>query len=177
MALIPTSTLVVQSFAGALYGVQLGTNTMAAVNRDIANLGLNPTLNAYFSYSFGNLTAAQVAARLVANLGITTGSDNAVAYVVGQLGAAPAAKRGEVISSILQAFSGLTADATYGAAATAWNSKMDAAADYTGTTDVAVGTAVSTFTLTAGAKKTETTANTDTAFRRLITTLTQPVLA
>ena len=79
MALIPTSTAIVQSYAGALYGKQIGTVTMAAVNRDIDNMGLNSTLNAYFSYSFGTETATQVATRVVTNLGITEGADNAIA--------------------------------------------------------------------------------------------------
>jgi len=162
MALIPTSTSVVQSFAGALYGLQIGTVTMAAVNRDVDNLGLNATLNAYYSYSFGALTVSQVAETIATNLGITTGKENAVAYIVGKLSAAPAATRGQVVAEMLQAFSSLTADATYGAAATAWNTKVEAAAAYTGTANVAVGTVVSTFALTAGVDQIVGTTGNDT---------------
>jgi hypothetical protein len=161
MALIPTSTAIVQSFAGALYGKQIGTTTMAAVNRDVTSLGLNATLNSYFTYSFGSMTAAQVADLVVTNLGIVTGKDNAAAYVVGQLNSAKSAVWGQTISSILQAFSGLTADATYGAAATAWNTQVEAAAAYAGASDVAIGAVVSTFTLTAGVDIVTTTSGND----------------
>ena len=170
MSLIPTSTAIVQSFAGALYGQQIGTVTMAAVNRDIDNLGLNSTLNSYFNYSFGTLTAAQVADRVTTNLGITTGKDNANAYIVGVLAGKAANIWGETVSGILAAFSSMTADETYGAAAAAWNTKVQAAAAYTGTADVAIGTVVSTFMLTAGVAK--------TAFQRFIAELTaQPAFA
>jgi hypothetical protein len=148
MSLIPTSTAIVQSFAGAMYGKQLGSVTLAAVNRDIDNLGINSTLNAYFNYSFKSLTATEVATRVVTNLGITEGADNGIAYVVGVLAGKAANIWGQTISEILAAFSSMTADATYGAAATAWNSKVEAAASYTGAADVGVGTVVSTFTLT-----------------------------
>ena len=168
MALIPTSTALVQTFAGALYGKQIGTVTMAAVNRDIDNLGLDTALNSYFTYSFGNETATQVATRLVTNLGITDGADNAIAYVVGVLGGKEAKIWGQTIAGILADFSKMTSDPTYGAAATAWNTKIEAAVAYTGTTDVTIGTVVSTFMLTASI---------DTAFKSFISTLKQPVFA
>jgi S-layer protein len=161
MALIPTSTAIVQSFAGALYGKQIGSVTLTSVNNDINNLGLNTTLNSYFNYTFGSMTAAQVANLMVTNLGIANGKDNAVAYVVGQLNAANKLAWGQTVSGILQAFSGLTADATYGAAAAAWNTQIEAAAAYTGATDVAIGTVVSTFTLTAGVDTVAGTAGND----------------
>ena len=148
MALIPTSTAIVQSFAGALYGKQIGSVTMKAVSSDINSLGLNTTLNSYFSYSFGTMTAAQVADMMVTNLGIVDGKANAVAYVVGQLNAAKPAVWGQTLSGILTAFSSLTADATYGAAATAWNTKVEAAAAYTGAADVSISEIVSVFPLT-----------------------------
>lgn len=147
MALIPTSTAIVQSFAGALYGKQIGSVTLKAVSSDINNLGLNTTLNSYFSYSFGSMTAAQVADLMVTNLGIVDGKANAAAYVVGQLNAVKPAVWGQTISGILAAFSSLTSDATYGAAASAWNSKIEAAAAYTGAADVSISEIVSVFPL------------------------------
>jgi len=162
MASIPTSTLVVQRFASALYGVQVGSNTMAAVNRDIASLGLTTTLNSYYAASFGSMANSDVATMLVANLGITgAAATNAVAYVVGQLNGVATNAKGAVIANILAAFSGLTADATYGAAATAWNTSIDAAAAYTGAADVAIGAVVSTFTLTTGVDAITGTAGND----------------
>jgi hypothetical protein len=133
-----TGTKTVQSFAGALYGVQVGSTLMAEVNRDIDRNGLNQTLNTYFNASFGSELVATTAAKLVASLGITTGSAEAIAYVVGKLTPAGAAK-GEAIAKILQDFSSLTGDATYGAAAKAWNAKVDAATAYKGTDTQAMG--------------------------------------
>ena len=46
----PTNASQVQAFAGALFGVQVGSATMAQVNADIlANGGLTATLNGYYS--------------------------------------------------------------------------------------------------------------------------------
>jgi hypothetical protein len=133
-----TGTKTVQSFAGALYGVQVGSTLMAEVNRDIDRNGLNQTLNTYFNASFGSELVATTAAKLVASLGITTGSAEAIAYVVGKLTPAGAAK-GEAIAKILQDFSSLTGDLTYGAAAKAWNAKVDAATAYKGTDTLPLG--------------------------------------
>lgn len=144
-----TGTKIVQSFAGALYGVQVGSITMEEVNRDIDRGSLNQTLNTYFNASFGSMTVADVAAKLVANLGITTGSEEAIAYVVGKLTPKSADERGQEIASILQDFAGLTADATYGAAAKAWNAKVDAAAAYKGTDNIAMGSGA-TYQLSVG---------------------------
>ena len=144
-----TGTKIVQSFAGALYGVQVGSITMEEVNRDIDRGSLNQTLNTYFKSSFGSMTVAAVAAKLVANLGITTGSAEAIAYVVGKLTPKSADERGQEIASILQDFAGLTADATYGAAAKAWNAKVDAAAAYKGTDNIAMGSGA-TYQLSVG---------------------------
>ena len=144
-----TGTKIVQSFAGALYGVQVGSITMEEVNRDIDRGSLNQTLNTYFKSSFGSMTVAAVAAKLVANLGITTGSAEAIAYVVGKLTPKSADERGQEIASILQDFAGLTADATYGAAAKAWNAKVEAAAAYKGTDNIAMGSGA-TYQLSVG---------------------------
>lgn len=144
-----TGTKTVQSFAGALYGVQVGSTLMAEVNRDIDRNGLNQTLNNYFNASFGSQSVAAVAANLVANLGITTGSADAVAYVSGKLTTAGVGSYGQAIAQILQDFAGLTGDTTYGAAATAWNQKVQAALDYTGQATVEIGTGV-VYQLTTG---------------------------
>ena len=140
----PTNANQVQAFAGALYGVQVGATTLAQVTNDIqAAGGLTNALNGYYSSSFGSKTTASVASTVAANLGLTgTTASSATDYITGQLNAAPAAGRGAVIANILNLFSGLTADATYGTAATAWNAKVDVAAAYKGTSDVAIGTVV-----------------------------------
>jgi hypothetical protein len=169
-----TNALKVQAFAGALYGIQVGTTTMAQVNADItSNGGLANTLNGYYASSFGSVANATVAASVAANLGLTGDAlASGTAYIAAQLNGAAAGARGAVISAILDQFAGLTADATFGAAATAWNTKVDAANAYTGAANVAIGSTVGqgqTFTLTAGVAK--------TAFDRFISQLTQPVFA
>lgn len=149
----PTNANQVQAFAGAMYGQQIGSVTLAQVTSDIqASGGLTNALNAYYNASFGSRTTASVAATVVANLGLTgQAATDGTAYITAQLTAAPAAARGAVIANILNLFSGLTADATYGTAATAWNAKVDIAAAYSGAGDVAVGTIIAkAFNLTTG---------------------------
>jgi hypothetical protein len=167
-----TNALKVQAFAGALFGIQVGTTTMTQVNADItSNGGLANTLNGYYASSFGGVANATVAATVAANLGLTGDAlASGTAYITAQLNGAAANARGSVISNILDQFAALSSDATFGAAATAWNAKVDAASAYTGTNNVAIGSVVSTFMLTAGVAK--------TAFQRFIAELTaQPAFA
>lgn len=147
---IVTDTVAVQRFAMGLFGVQVGTVTMAQVDKQIDRSSLSATLNSYYTSAFGGQTTAAVAATLVANLGITgAGVAGAVAYVTGALNAAAPAARGEAVSNIINLFSGLTADATYGAAAQAWNANVDVAAAYTGAANTAFGSVIH-HSLTAG---------------------------
>lgn len=143
-----------QQFAMALYGIQLGTSTLTAVQDDIANNGgFTNTINSYFTYSFGSLPTATVAANLVQNVGITTGAADAITYVKAILDTTPAASRGVAVEGILNAFSKMTGDAVYGAAATYYNNRLSAAISYTGVNDVTVGTSSpsQTVPLTTGA--------------------------
>ncbi len=161
----PTNASQVQAFAGALYGVQVGTTTMAQVNADIAaNGGLASTLNSYYSATFGGVATSTVAATVAANLGLTGDAlTSGAAYVEAQLNAAAAGARGAVISSIVNLFGTLSADATFGAAATAWNAKVATAAAYTGAANVAVGTVVAqNFVLTTGVDSITGTSGNDT---------------
>jgi S-layer protein len=150
-----TNAVKVQSFAGAMFGIQVGTTTMAQINADITSVGgLANALNGYYASSFGNATTASVAASVAANLGITgTPLAEAVTYITAQLNAAAPGARGAVISNLLDNFANGAADATYGAFVTAWNAKVESANAYTGTANVAIGSTVSqgtAFTLTAG---------------------------
>jgi hypothetical protein len=142
----PTNANQVQAFAGALYGQQIGSITLAQVTSDIqAAGGLSKALNGYYSASFGSTPTATVAATVAANLGLTgTAATDAAAYITAVLNGTAASARGEAIQGVLSLFSTLTSNATFGAAATAWNVKVDAAAAYTGTTNVAIGTVIST---------------------------------
>jgi hypothetical protein len=156
MSFFPTNANQVQAFAGAMYGTQIGSVTMAQVTSDIAAVGgLKNALNAYYSASFGSLPTATVAATVAANLGLTgTALTSGTAYITAQLNGVAAGARGALISDIVNLFSTLASDATFGAAATAWNTKVAAAVAYTGATNVAVGTVVAagaqTFALTTG---------------------------
>jgi S-layer protein len=162
-----TNAVKVQAFAGAMFGVQVGSTTMAQINADITSAGgLSNALNGYYASSFGGATTASVAATVAANLGLTGDALTAgTAYVEAQLNAAAANARGAVISTILDQFAGLASDATFGAAATAYNDKVNTAVAYTGTTNVAIGTVVATssvFTLTSGVDTPAGTAGNDT---------------
>ena len=92
----PTNASQVQAFAGALYGVQVGTATMAQVNNDIlANGGLAATLNSYYAATFGSVATATVANTVAANLGLTGAAlTSGSAYIAAQLNAAAAGARG-----------------------------------------------------------------------------------
>ena len=166
MAILATNAVQIARFANALYGIQLGSATNAAVLADItAAGGLDNALNSYYASSFGSKTSAQVAAVMVANLGIVAGSNGLTAaavtdatnYIVATLNAAPATGKGAAVKSILNLWANISDDATlsstYGAAATAWNANVTAAQAYTAsnTADAAVGAVVTgqTFTLTA----------------------------
>ena len=154
MALFPTNAAQVQTFATALYGVQVGTTTMAQVTADIAAAGgLNNALNAYYSASFGSATTASVAATIVANVGLAADA-NAIAFVTAQLNAAAPAARGAAVIAMLDAFLSTTTG-TYAAAATAFNTTVATAVAYTGAANVVAGTAnpvaPQTFTLKVSA--------------------------
>ena len=154
---IPTSTVQLQRFASAVYGLQIGSTTLAAVQADIQAVGgIANALNAYYAASFGSTSTADVAKNMVTNFGITdaAAAAEATAYINGQLEAAPTATRGSVVSTVASLFSGLTSDAKYGTAATAYAAKITAAMNYTGSDDQTFGTTVpvagKVFTLLAG---------------------------
>jgi len=182
MAFLPTNAAQVQQFAAAMYGIQVGTTTMTQVNADINNAGsLSSALNSYYAVSFGSATTAAVAASVAANLGLTgTLATDGATYIKGQLDAAPATARGVVISNILNLFSTLSADATFGAAATAWNTKVESAVTYSGATDVVAGSTLArgnVFTLLTTPDAVVGTANPDTVVGVLHSTAASGTLA
>jgi hypothetical protein len=136
-----TTTATVQRFAGALFGLKLGSTTLQQVQTDLGSnpvANLDSVLNFYYGATFGAASAEDVAARLLANLDIVEGQYGldadevaaAEAYVVANLNAAPAGTWGAAVNSILAAFSNLAGDAQFGEVATAWNDKVDAAVAY-----------------------------------------------
>ena len=169
MAILATNAVQIARFANGLYGIQLGSATNAAVLADItAAGGLDNALNSYYTSSFGTKTSAQVAAIMVANLGIVAGQNGLTAaavtdatnYIVATLNAATASTKGVAVKNILNLWANIADDAnlsaTYGAAATAWDAQVAAAQLYTAsnTADISItaGAAIGqTFTLTTGA--------------------------
>lgn len=114
--------------AGALYNYGLGNELMASL---ASSNDINGLLNSIYTSSVGSAATSTVASTLVANLGITgPGVAAAQAYVVAQLNPVAVSGRGKAINDILMAFSSLTDDATYGAAAKAWNAKVANAVAY-----------------------------------------------
>jgi RTX calcium-binding nonapeptide repeat (4 copies) len=150
---ISTNGTVLARVAGALYNTQMSNATY----EEVKTLDPSSLANALFARDFSSATDATVATTLVTNLGLTAveGLDN---WVAAQLTAAGSAKGAKVVE-LLNGFAQMSADATYGAAATAFNTKVDAAlalsqtAGNAGGTFAAAGVAPvsgGTFTLTTG---------------------------
>ena len=154
---ISTNGVILTRLAGALYNQQLSNATynevLTAFNSPTA---LSTLANYLISTDFASKTDLQIATTLVSNLSLTsvTGLDN---WIAAQLTAAGTGNKGAKIISMLNDFSNMsTADATYGAAVTAFNTKIDAsqalsqATGNTGGTFTATGTTNKSFTLTTG---------------------------
>jgi hypothetical protein len=176
------NTLATQRFANALYNIQVGSTTLDAVLGDINNSEFgraDDAFNNYYAYSFGSMTPAQVTETLLANFGIVAGqyglTEELVGavrlYITGQLAAAPANARGAVVADLTEAWAGLAGDATFGAAATAWNAEIDAAMAYEGEADVVAGTVIpdnTFFRLTAQDDIIAGTSGDDTFFANVV---------
>jgi hypothetical protein len=149
---ISTNGTVMTRLAGALYNTQMSNATY----KEVAALDPSTLANALYARDFSSTTDATVATTLVTNLGLSSvaGLSN---WVAAQLTAAGASKGAKVVE-LLNGFAQMTADTTYGAAATAYNNKVDNAlllsqtTDNTGGAFDAINTAVvgKTFTLTTG---------------------------
>ena len=148
---ISTNGTVLARVAGALYNTQMSNATYSEVKTlDPASL-----VNTLYSRDFASVSDLTVATTLVANLGLSTvtGLNN---WVAAQLTAAGSANKGAKIVDLLNSFAQMTADTTYGAYATAFNTKVDAALALSQTTGNTGGTFAAanvlsgaTFTLTA----------------------------
>ena len=118
-------------FAGALYNIALDRATDAQVLSSIDKVGFAALVNEVYASDFGSATNDSVAATVAGNLGLTgTALTDGTAYILGQLNAATATTKGATIAAILDTFAGLSSDATYGAAATAWNARVESAVAY-----------------------------------------------
>jgi len=148
---ISTNGTVLARLAGALYNTQMSNATY----KEVASLDPSALANTLYARDFSASTDAAVATTLVTNLGLSsiTGLNN---WVAAQLTAAGSAKGAKVVD-LLNSFAQMTADTTYGAYATAFNTKVDAALALSQTTDNKGGTFAAagvdsgaTFALTAG---------------------------
>jgi len=117
---ISTNGTVLARVAGALYNTQMSNATY----EEVKALDPSTLTNALYARDFSSATDASVATTLVTNLGLTSvaGLTN---WVAAQLTAA-GSNKGAKIVELLNGFAQMTADATYGAAATAFNTKVDA---------------------------------------------------
>jgi hypothetical protein len=149
---ISTNGTVLARVAGALYNTQMSNATYSEVKTlDPASL-----TDALYARDFANATDTAVATTLVTNLGLSSVA-GLVNWVAAQLTSAGSHKGAKIVD-LLNGFAQMTADATYGAAATAFNTKVDAALVLSQTTGNAGGTfaaagtpvvANATFALTA----------------------------
>jgi len=158
---ISTNGTIITRLAGALYNEYLSNASYTELNTTTAaTVAANMLSN-----DFAGKTDAQLATTILKNLGLTTvvGLDN---WVAGQLTAAGStvAAKGAKLVSMLNDYAMMTADATYGASATSFNTKTDSALLKSQTTGAKSGSFASadaaavvtngTFTLTTGADTT-----------------------
>jgi hypothetical protein len=121
MAAPSTNGAVITRLSAALYGSYLSNATYLEV-KDTSAAKL---AGDWLSADFAGKTDLQIATTILTNLGLSTitGLDN---YVAGQLTAAgsTAAAKGASLVSMLNGYSQMTADATYGVSATSFNTKV-----------------------------------------------------
>ena len=116
---ISTNGTVLTRLAGALYNTQMSNATYGEVK------ALDPSTlaNALYSRDFAMVTDLAVATTLVANLGLSSVA-GLNSWIAAQLTSAGSAKGAKIVD-LLNSFAQMSSDATYGAAATAFNKKVD----------------------------------------------------
>ncbi len=160
--------VVVARAAASIWGLKLGyATTQAVLNQLNSGESLNNIINAAFNDSYAGMSNAAVAAMVVGNLGLSgQPATDATTFILSNI-AGNTATRGSVLAGLVNQFSLLTADPTYGAAARAFNDKVNAAATYAGTlgtTDGVFGDVPSgtSFNLTLGQDSLAATPGDDT---------------
>ena len=151
---ISTNGAIITRLAGALYGEYLSNASYVEVSTTApATVAAN-----WLSNDFASKTDAQIATTVLTNLNLNTvvGLDNWVAAQLTAAGSTAAAKGAKLVS-MLNDYSQMTADTTYGASATSFNAKVTASLTLSQTTGAKGGafgtsdaTAVSTIALTTG---------------------------
>ena len=168
---ISTNGLQLARIAGAVFNQQLSASDYSeilAANKTAAEL--DAWANAAVAAEFRNKTTTDIAKAVLANVGLSSVA-GLEAWVAGQLTAGGGvAKAGATMLAMLNDFSNMTADATYGAAATTFNQKAANSQALSQTAGTAGGTyaAVSTtaaptiFPLSTGADVKTTGSGADT---------------
>ena len=165
---IPTNGLQLVRIAGAVFNQQLSATDYSEIltaNKTAAEL--NAWANSAVAAQFKGKTTTDISKAVLANLGLT--QPGLEAWLAGQLTAGGGvAKAGETMLGLLNDYSNMTADATFGASATTFNTKAAASQALSLTAGTATGTyaAVSTanaaLTLTAATQTSTGTAGDDT---------------
>ena len=162
---ISTNGTIITRLAGALYGEYLSNASYVEVSTTApATVASN-----WLSNDFAGKTDAQIATTVLANLSLSTvaGLDNWVAAQLTAAGSTTAAKGAKLVS-LLNDYSQMTADVTYGASATAFNTKVSTSltlSQSTGSTGgsfAAISTANPAFTLTTATQTSTGGAGDDT---------------
>ena len=138
---ISTNGLQLARIAGAVFNQQLSASDYSeilAANKTAAEL--DAWANAAVAAEFRNKTTTDIAKAVLANVGLSSVA-GLEAWVAGQLTAGGGvAKAGATMLAMLNDFSNMTADATYGAAATTFNQKAANSQALSQTAGTATGT-------------------------------------
>lgn len=181
LSLLNTSEVQVVRLVKAMYNAAPGNVYLTNFTGYANALGVNALATA-LGGNFAGVTNESLAATVAANLGLTGDALAAgTAYLLGQFNAA-GADRGIVILNAVNGLSSLTGDATYGAAATAFNESVSTGLAYSTnsantSTDLAVLQAASvptgnTVAMVAGTDNLTGTARGDTFTGTMMSTLT-----
>lgn len=119
---ISTNGAVIVRLAGGLYNTVISNGTYS----DVSSLDPSALANTLYARDFASKTDLAVATTLVTNLGLSSVAGLAN-WVAAQLTAAGSTNKGAKVVDLLNSFANMTSDATYGAFATAFNAKVDAA--------------------------------------------------
>jgi len=149
---ISTNGTIIARLAGGLYNQTLSS---ASYNEVVASVksaaDINALANSFVSTDFAGKTDAQIATVLLTNLNLTSVA-GLNSWVAAQITAAGAAGKGAKIVSLLNDFSNLTSDAVYGASASSFNTKVDAALALSQSADFKGGDLNAAATIAAAAK-------------------------
>lgn len=127
-----TNSVVTARFAGAMYNLALNYSTTQQVLASTSTPGaMTDVENQLFIRDFSNMATGDVATIVATNLGLTGEAfDAAVVFLTGWITGTVFTERGAVIAQIVNNFSLMTEDPTFGTFAKAWNTKVGNAVAY-----------------------------------------------